>query len=224
MKRQANKLDFFALYAGFHIPSCDVDCGEYCAPHNPSGKPFCCDQEVAVPAVYDQEWDFLQTASKQWHLYQAKSEEEQQSLTEETPSYMLLAACQGPQHCHRPTRAISCRQFPFFPYITADWRFIGLSVEWEFEEQCWLINHLEAVTDAYRQAFIDTYDQIFDVWMDDFESYALHAQEMRAVFRSQRRRIPILHRNGNNYLLSPATERMEKMRNFPKIRSKFYRA
>ena len=46
---------------------------------------------------------------------------------------MLLLACQGPAHCQRPFRALSCRQFPFFPYITADDRFIGLAYEWEFE-------------------------------------------------------------------------------------------
>jgi hypothetical protein len=67
------------------------------------------------------------------------------------------------------------------------------------------------VTDAYRTAFVRIYDHIFDQWMYDFESYAIHSEEMRLVFKQQKRRIPLLHRNGNNYLLSPKSERLQKM-------------
>ncbi len=193
------------------MPVGAVDCGQYCAPHNPSGKPFCCDIQHAVPAAYQQEWEYLQTASHQWQLYQPLTELEQQTFAVETPPHMLLIECNGPASCHRPTRALSCRQFPFFPYITDDARFIGLTYEWAFESTCWLISHLEIVTPAYRSAFIHIYDHIFDRWMDDFESYAIHSQEMRTFFQQHRRRIPIIHRNGNTYLLSPASDRLTKV-------------
>lgn len=193
------------------MPVCDVDCGQYCAPHNPSGKPFCCDLHQAVPAAYQQEWNYLQIASEQWQLYQPETELNKQTILEETPSHMVLIQCDGSAVCHRSTRALSCRQFPFFPYITDDARFIGLTYEWTFESTCWLISHLEMVTDAYRTAFVRTYDHIFDQWMHDFESYAIHSEEMRVVFKQQKRRIPLLHRNGNNYLLSPSSERLQKM-------------
>jgi len=205
------QIDFKNLYMQFSMPICEVDCGKFCAPHNPSGKPFCCDIKQAIPAAYQQEWDFLQTASRQWQLYQPKTVQEQQIVLDETPQHMLLIQCDGPDVCHRPTRAISCRQFPFFPYITADDRFIGLTYEWAFEPTCWLISYLENVTDTYRTAFIRTYDHIFDRWMDDFESYAIHSEEMRDSFHHQKRRIPILHRNGNNYLLSPGSEHLAKV-------------
>lgn len=215
-------LDFSQLYQGFHLPISHTDCGSKCAPFNPLGRPFCCDPDYAVPVLYDQEWEYLQTASSQWQLYQAKSEAEKLKLTNEAPYYMVFASCRGHQACHRPTRAISCRQFPFFPYITEDGRFIGLSVEWEFEKICWLLNHLEEVNLAYREAFIQTYDLIFDAWMDDFESYATHSEQIREVFRHQRRRIPILHRNGKNYLLSPVSEKMTRVDAFPTIRLSLY--
>jgi hypothetical protein len=45
--------DIRSLYDGFHSAIADLDCGKKCAPHNPSGKPFCCDICQALPAAYE---------------------------------------------------------------------------------------------------------------------------------------------------------------------------
>jgi hypothetical protein len=124
---------------------------------------------------------------------------------------MLLLACKGPAECQRPFRSMSCRQFPFIPYVTADYRFIGMAYDWEFEQVCWVISHLERVTAAFRSEFIATYDRLFALWQDEFESYAARSADMREHFALRKRRIPILHRNGGAYLLSPASQRMEKV-------------
>jgi hypothetical protein len=50
---------------------------------------------------------------------------------------------------------------------------------------------------------------MFSLWPEEFESYAALSQDMREAFAKKRRRIPILHRNGGLYLLSPASERLE---------------
>jgi hypothetical protein len=123
---------------------------------------------------------------------------------------MVLLACQGPHACQRRFRALSCRQFPFFPYITADGRFIGLAYEWVFEQACWVISNLEQVTEPYRAEFIATFDELFNQWPDEMENYAALSEEMRERFGVERRRIPILHRRGGWYLLSPASERMTR--------------
>ncbi|MCE1254132.1 MAG: hypothetical protein LWX83_11365 [Anaerolineae bacterium] len=206
--------DFADLYARFDAPICDFDCGKACAPFNPTGKPFCCDICQAVPAAFRPEWDFLQKNTALWHIWRgdecAAETTKPEELRAETPEHMLLLACQGPLHCQRDYRAVSCRQFPFFPYITSRDRFLGLAYEWEFETSCWVINHLEAVTSLYRRQFIQTYEALFALWEEEFDSYALHSEDMRAYFSSQNRRLPLLHRNGGYYLLSPATERIER--------------
>ena len=46
---------------------------------------------------------------------------------------------------------------------------------------------------------------------DEYESYAALSEDMRAVYKKQKRRIPILHRNGGVYLLSPGDERLRRM-------------
>jgi hypothetical protein len=124
---------------------------------------------------------------------------------------MVLLACRGPQECQRPFRALSCRQFPFFPYVTSDYRFIGLAYEWQFEQTCWVISNLGNVTQRYQEGFIRTYDRLFALFQQEFEHYAYHSELMRDEFVKQRRRFPLLHRNGGYYLVSAQSERMERV-------------
>ncbi len=205
--------NFDKLYHSFHAPIVHLDCGQKCASFNPNGIPFCCDICHAIPAVYDSEWEYLKKRTDLWHLWKKgkcqSAQETQEQVIEDLPDNMLLLACKGVQYCQRNYRAISCRQFPFFPYVSEDFRFIGLAYEWEFENQCWVISHLEQVSDIYRQEFVFTFDEIFNLWPEEMESYAIKFEEMRAVFKQKRQRIPILHRNGKNYLLSPHNENLQ---------------
>jgi hypothetical protein len=208
-------ITFRRTYDHFDAPVTSIDCGKMCAPHNPNGKPFCCDICSAVPAAYRQEWDYLKNNTDLWRTWRADDctpvAASDPNPISETPAHMLLLTCQGPNHCQRNFRALSCRQFPFFPYITADDRFIGLAYEWIFEPVCWVISNLDQVTQAYRQEFIRTYDEIFALWPHDYESYAIASEQMRDHFAEQKRRIPILHRSGAYYLLSPKSERMQRV-------------
>lgn len=208
------QIDFRRFYDRFNASVTDIDCGTKCAPNNPSGKPFCCDIFHAVPAAYHQEWRYLQRNTHLWHPFRgdecASDRTEMTALQSETPANMRLLACQGPERCQRPFRALSCRQFPFFPFITSDYRFIGLAYEWEFQSVCWVINNLNRVTESYHQAFVQAFDELFNQWPAEMDSYAIHSEDMRAHFSAKKRRIPILHRCGGLYRLSPVTERLRK--------------
>ena len=89
-----------------------------------------------------------------------------------------------------------------------DYRFLGLAYDWEFENKCWVLSNLGRVTDAYRGEFVRTYDRIFALFQNEFESYSLRSEEMREHFIAQRRRIPLLHRDGDCRLISPGSERI----------------
>ena len=207
-------VDVRKLYERFDAPITPFDCGQKCAPHHPSGKPFCCDICHAVPAAYGQEWDYLKGNTNLWHEWRGdectEDPEDPACLQAETPDTMILLACLGAAHCQREYRTLNCRQFPFFPYITSDYRFLGLAYEWQFEATCWVISNLGAVTDAYRKQYIETYDQLLALWDDEFESYAGYSAAMRQHFAGLKRRIPIIHRDGGLYLLSPLSERLRR--------------
>jgi hypothetical protein len=64
------------------------------------------------------------------------------------------------------------------------------------------------VTQKYRDEFIRTYDQLFAIFQSEFDQYAYHSERMREHFIRQRRRFPLLHRNGTNYLVSAGSERL----------------
>ena len=214
MPKNAKIPDFENLYRGFASPISALDCGKLCAPHNPTGKPFCCDICQAVPVAYKPEWRFLRERTKLWHVWRGDECVEEvcdpSVLEDETPEHLLLLSCEGPDHCLRDFRTISCRQFPFFPYITIDLQFIGLTVDWDFYEKCWILDHLEQVTAQYRQEFVNTFDSIFSFWLEDFDSYAALSEEARQYYQSIGKLIPLLHRDGQNYLLNPEDETLER--------------
>jgi len=205
-------MNFENMYRDFHSPITSLDCGQKCAPRNPGGAPFCCDICQAIPAVYDSEWQYLKRNTDLWHLWSNEDQHNCQSTADDSnddvPENMLLVACKGVDYCQRNFRALSCRQFPFFPYVTEDFRFIGLTYYWDFSHQCWIISNLNQVTDTYRREFVQTFDDLFNLWPEEMESYAIKSEEMRAEFIRKKRRIPILHRNGNDYLLSPKSEKL----------------
>lgn len=204
------------LYDGFDSPIASLDCGRRCSPHNPNGKPFCCDICQAVPAAYKSEWRYFQNSTDLWHTWRGDecrdaSHAGRANLKTETPKDMILLACLGPALCQRDYRALSCRQFPFFPYVTSEYRFIGLAYEWEFEAKCWVISNLSRVTRNYRREFIRTYDHLFALFQSEFENYAYHSEKLRREFIRRKRRFPLLHRNGKTYLVSPGSERMSRV-------------
>ena len=208
-----------SFYDKFNAPIAEFDCGSKCAPHNPGGIPFCCDICHAVPTAYQDEWDYLQLNTDLWHEWKAdkcgetteESAEEIARLEAETPENMILAECLGPAKCQRDFRALTCRQFPFFPYIDSQGEFLGLSYYWEYEEACWVISNLRVVTPEYQRQFIAAFEEIFARMPEELETYQYHAEVMRDEFNEKRRAIPLLHRNGFAYKISSHNERMRRI-------------
>jgi hypothetical protein len=207
------------LYARFDAPITALDCGKKCAPYNEGGKPFCCDICVAVPTIYEEEWDYLKANTNLWFEWKAETcmdtpEEafaEVARLKKETPGSMLLVECLGPSLCQRQYRGLTCRQFPFFPYIDSQGELLGLSYYWEYEEQCWVISNLQVVDPEYQRQFLAAFEFIFERIPDEFENYRFHSEVMRDTFNEQRRAIPLLHRNGHAYKISTHNERMRRV-------------
>jgi hypothetical protein len=199
------------LYAQFDLPITTFDCGKKCAPHNAYGVPFCCDTSHAVPTAYQAEWEYLQTHTDLWHLWEAENPGETHRLRSETPVGQVLIECLGHLKCQREYRSITCRAFPFFPYITREGEFIGLSYYWQYEDRCWVISHLETVNNAYQHEFVSAYDQIFKSYPEELENFRHHSTVMRRIFGRQKRAIPLIHRNGKTYKITPRNGRLRRI-------------
>lgn len=200
-----------ALYAGFDAPIAALNCGERCAPYNARGVPFCCDTGHAVPTAYTGEWAYLQANTDLWRPYGEVDPAAAARLQDQAPPGQVLIACQGAAHCQRGFRSLACRAFPFFPYLTRAGEFTGLSYYWEYEDRCWVISNLQLVSPEYRAQFIAAYDRLFERLPAEVESFRHHSAVMRRVFGRRKRAIPLLHRNGGCYKVSPRTGRMRRV-------------
>jgi hypothetical protein len=204
-------LDFSAVYAGFQSPVTALNCGDRCAPYNERGVPFCCDLGHAVPTLYQDEWEYLKQNTDLWRPWEGSTPEDTDALQSQTPPGQILAACQGAALCQRGFRSLTCRAFPFFPYLTREGEFTGLSYYWTFEDRCWVISNLQAVTQEYRNQFIATYDRLFEEMPEERENFRHHSNVMRRVFGRKRRAIPLLHRNGKTYKVTPRNGRLRRV-------------
>jgi hypothetical protein len=204
-------VDYAALYAAFDAPIAAFDCGARCAAHNKSGAPFCCDTRHAVPTVYEDEWAYLQAQTDLWHLWQGRSLAETRRVQEETPPGMLLLECKGHRLCQRDFRSLACRAFPFFPYITVDDRFLGLTVYWQFRSQCWVISNLAVASERFRQECIAAFETLFDHLPAEHDGYRALSISMRRVYSRWKRPIPLLHRNGGFYKIAPHSARLRRV-------------
>jgi hypothetical protein len=206
-----NQVAFVTLYAQFHSPITELDCGRKCAPYNENGVPFCCDTNHTVPTAYPEEWQYLEASTDLWHPWQSSEDHETNRLHSMTPEGHILITCQGHEHCQRGFRSITCRSFPFFPYLSEEDQFIGLSYYWEYEDRCWVISNLDFVRPEYRQEFSAAYQVIFEQLPEERDIYRYYSQEMRDIFARHRRSITLLHRDGKNYKISPSTGKLRRL-------------
>jgi hypothetical protein len=202
--------DIATLYAAFDTPVVPFDCGALCAPNNPRGVPFCCDLHWAVPAVFHHEWDYLRDHTDLWHEWtpaeSGVTPAEAVELYEDTPDHMRLLACQGAPHCQRGYRSLSCRQFPFNPYLTSEMDFIGLVHEERFVAECWVLQHLDQVSEAYVRQFVDLFERLLADWPAEMESYYLASQAKRDSYEELGKTITLLHHEGGIMYIDPASE------------------
>lgn len=202
---------FANLYISFDVPITMIDCGAKCAPYNEYGVPFCCDTDHAIPTAYLAEWNYLQSNTDLWHQWEDADPDETNRLRAEAPEGQILIECLGHKLCQRNFRSMTCRAFPFFPYLTKENKLLGLSYYWEYEDRCWVINHLNAVTIAYVQAFVSAYESLFENIPEEFGNFRYHSIMMRRIFGRKNRKIPLLHRDGSTCMITPKDGIIERI-------------
>lgn len=70
---------------------------------------------------------------------------------------------------------------------------------------------MHVITKQYLNEFIEAYDLLFAEYPDDKDNYRQFSITMRRTFGRKKRAIPILHRNGNFYKISPRHGRLRRV-------------
>lgn len=194
---------FRRIYDGFRAPLSSVDCGRMCAPHN-NGQPVCCSTAHAVPIVDVDEWRLLKARTRLWHIYRP-SDAVGKAIKADLHRDCRAIECKGPAHCERDNRSLSCRTFPFFPYITREDEIPGLAYYWTFEDRCWVMSNLGTVERPFVEEFLAAYEAVFAHDRKEYESLKDHSAQMRRVFTRWRRIIPLIGRYGGYLAVEPGT-------------------
>lgn len=189
-----------------------LDCGKYCAPHNEMGVPFCCDINCVIPVAYQDEWNYLHQNTNLWRGWHTEDTTLAKKINEQIPLGQVPIVCLGHLRCQRDYRSVTCRAFPFFPYITLQGEFVGLTYYWEYEDTCWVISHLDMMSSRYIFEFVQVFDTIFNQIPEELTTYRHFSIIMRRVFGRRHRTIPLVHRNGKFYKVTPSNGRMRRVK------------
>ena len=209
--------DYAALYEGFDAPVSRYDCGRKCAPLN-NGTALCCSADNAVVVAYKTEFEFLKGRTDIWSKFKPYDYSTRQIVEELTHDCMAIE-CKGVAFCERNNRTLTCRGFPFYPYLTRQKELVGIGTYWMFEDRCWMISNLEIVERTFIDQFLATYEAIFAKDKSEFQTYVEFSASARRVFSRWKREIPLLGRDGKLMIVEPSTGaiRPGKPRDFPKM-------
>lgn len=185
---------FEDIYREFDAPPAPFDCGAECAPKN-GGIPFCCDPAEAVPVVYRTEWAFLKSRTDMWRPFRPRLTAERR-MVEETHDDHRFVVCNGPSTCDRPHRSISCRMFPFYPYLDNRGRLLGLVTNDVLEGKCVLVGREEIVTPEFRREFLAFWQKIFALHRAEHRFYIQHSQAIRRARSRKRKSIVVITEEG----------------------------
>jgi len=202
---------FKELYQEFSLPLSGIDCGEKCGPFNDYGIPVCCDIKLVVPSAYDLEWEYLRDATELWRLWQGSGEIEQEELIQGVQPGQQLLQCLGHHSCQRSYRSITCRAFPFYPYLDREGGLLGLVYYREFRDQCWIISNLSVVTAEYKEQFQRTFEKIFQRYPDTKENSLHFSSYMRGQVADAGENLTLLDFTGRVFRVNPISEQVREI-------------
>jgi len=205
MKQELGKELFRDLYREFEMPLSDLDCGLKCGPYNDYGVPVCCDIQLVVPSAFELEWIYLQQNTDLWKPWSSSGLVDLE-LDEQIQDEQVLLECKGYQKCQRPFRTLTCRAFPFYPYLTSQGVFSGLAYYPDFRKDCWIISNLSVVSREYKSAFQKAFEKLFVLFPESRIKYQDYCQYVRDQAALRDEAIVVLDFQYGVGLIDPGTE------------------
>lgn len=205
MKQELGKEIFRDLYHGFEMPLLGLDCGLKCGPYNDYGVPVCCDIQLVVPAAFELEWEYLQESTDLWQPWSSSGLID---LSDQVQDGQVLLQCKGYQECQRPFRTLTCRAFPFYPYLTSQGVFSGLAAYSDFREECWIISNLHTVSREYKDAFQMTFEKVFSFFPESQENFWDYSRYVREDAAARDEPVQVLDFQGGAGLVDPVSEKV----------------
>ena len=102
----------------------------------------------------------------------------------------VFIECRGVKFCERDNRSISCRTFPFEPYLDTKGNFIGIVYNRVMADKCYLVDRHSAVTKGFIKTFMRFFEKFFVMLPSERELYL----EQSRIYRNQmsRKKLPLV--------------------------------
>ncbi len=191
--------DIEYIYQHFNSTPAAHDCGQVCAPQN-DGIPFCCDSEWLIPVMYEKEFAYLQGMTNLWKRFKPRTKQEQK-LIEETDESAVFVECLGHTKCERQFRSVSCRLFPFEPYLDLQNNFLGLTYNYKLGKKCPLVDKPDIVSKEFISEQIEMWRYIFEKEPTELDVY--HDQSIQTRRYASRMKKPLYIFTPEGYSIGP---------------------
>ncbi|OGJ86583.1 MAG: hypothetical protein A2487_11715 [Candidatus Raymondbacteria bacterium RifOxyC12_full_50_8] len=167
------EINWERLYGMFTAPVIEGDCSVLCA-HENRGVPPCCSIRRHVPMLFKEEFAWLMKKTRMWSPKRALFSNHHA---------IMFCACKGVRECDRHYRSLSCRFFPFEPYMDDRGRFLGATWMYSVEKTCPLVGSApEKVNQAFIDQFVRVWTKLFLVYHEEYEFYRAESRKLREAF------------------------------------------
>ncbi|MBE7411760.1 MAG: hypothetical protein L6Q54_05040 [Leptospiraceae bacterium] len=180
----------------------NFDCGSLCKDQN-DGVPFCCVPKNAVPFLYRKEFQLLKSRSELWRVWEPKTAQEKKLKSTHEGEDTLFCECKGVAFCERENRSISCRTFPFEPYLDKRGVLVGLIFMKEFLTSCPLSSRLSDIRQEYIDGHFLFWEKLLLRKKDEYDTYKKSSSAYRRWSKKENKKIPLLfpsHLKDKDYL------------------------
>ena len=188
MPRQIN---WSSIYKGFSASATKIDCGSLCAGNN-GGVPVCCSNNLHVPLLFSTELQWhIQNKNSMWKKRVSKTKLDKKQEAE-CSDHLVYCHCDGARHCKRSKRSLTCRFFPFEPYISEGGVLIGITYMYRAKKDCPLIDNPDAgISKAYIRQAIKTWKLVFEQFPEEFDLYYENSRMLQRSFKRKQQTLKV---------------------------------
>lgn len=182
----AKQINWSTIYKSFSASTTSLDCGTLCAQNN-RGVPVCCSNLLHVPLLFKDELQWHRknkTALWKKRISRTKLDKKQEA---ECPDYLVYCHCSGARDCTRSNRSLTCRFFPFEPYISESGVLIGITYMYRAKKDCPIIDNPSIqVSKSYIKQAIKTWKLVFEQFPEEFDLYYENSQLLQRSFKRKK--------------------------------------
>lgn len=176
------------LHGLLQAPVTAFDCGTLCAPGN-GGVPVCCHAPTILPVLYKAELALLRRRTTMWtrHVPQGADAE----LAQLARPCDVFAVCKGHLQCEREHRDLTCRTFPFEPYLDHRGRLAGLVFCFDLAHLCPLMLGDQRIEPEFLAQCLRMYARLFEFAPEEHAFHLGISRRLRRQFGQRREPIPV---------------------------------